>query len=87
MLEHFKSHFGGSGGNPSESWAESDPDSLIRQIAENAPLFIADCSLPATSRTFTTVPATPAARALTIARLTSLNLLGPLFHGLSEHFL
>lgn len=40
MLEHFKGHFGGSGGSSSESWAESDLNSLIRQTAENAPLFI-----------------------------------------------
>ncbi|GAA4175880.1 hypothetical protein [Shinella granuli] len=40
MLEHFKGHFGGSGGSSSESWAESDLNMLIRQTAENAPLFI-----------------------------------------------
>jgi hypothetical protein len=40
LLEHFKSHFGGSGSSSSESWAESDLNRLVGQAAENAPLFI-----------------------------------------------
>ena len=40
LLEHFKSHFGGSGTSSSESWAESDLSLLVGQTAENAPLFI-----------------------------------------------
>lgn len=40
MLEHFKGHFGGSGGSSSESWAESDLNRFVGQAAENAPLFI-----------------------------------------------
>lgn len=39
-LEHFKGYFGGAGQSSSESWAESDLNSLIWQMADNAPLFI-----------------------------------------------
>jgi hypothetical protein len=40
LLEHFKSHFGGSGSSSSESWAEFDLNRLLGHAAENAPLFI-----------------------------------------------
>jgi hypothetical protein len=45
ILEHFKSYFAGAGGgtssrSSSESWAESDLSNVMRQTAENAPLFI-----------------------------------------------
>jgi hypothetical protein len=45
ILEHFKSYFGRAAGtttnsSSSESWAETDLDSYMRQAAENAPLFI-----------------------------------------------
>lgn len=40
LLEHFKSHFGGSGSSSSESWAKSDLNRLVGEAAENAPLFI-----------------------------------------------
>ncbi len=45
ILEHFKSCFGRAAGttttaSSSESWAETDLDSYMRQAAENAPLFI-----------------------------------------------
>jgi hypothetical protein len=45
LLEHFKRYFARAAGvtyypSSSESWAESDLDSLIRQASENGPLFI-----------------------------------------------
>lgn len=45
ILEHFKRYFAGACGSTanrssSESWAESDLNSLIGQAADNAPLFI-----------------------------------------------
>src|SRR6266478_361078 len=45
ILEHFKSYLGRAAGttttaSSSESWAETDLDSYVRQAAENAPLFI-----------------------------------------------
>lgn len=40
LLEHFKTYFGGSGRSSSESWAESDLNNLMWQMAENAPLFV-----------------------------------------------
>lgn len=45
ILEHFKRYFAGASGSTagrssSESWAQSDLNSLMWQAAENAPLFI-----------------------------------------------
>jgi hypothetical protein len=40
MLEHFKSHFGGSSRSSSESWAYSDLMSSMDHAAKNAPMFI-----------------------------------------------
>jgi hypothetical protein len=45
LLEHFKGYFARATGQPhyfssNESWAESDLQSLMRQAAENAPVFI-----------------------------------------------
>jgi hypothetical protein len=45
ILEHFKSYFAGAAGttsswSSSESWAESDLDSHMRDAAANAPMFI-----------------------------------------------
>lgn len=40
MLEHFKRYFGGTGASSSESWAASDLERLMSQMAENGPLFI-----------------------------------------------
>lgn len=40
VLEHFKSHFGNPHRSSSESWAESDLCSIMRDVAQNAPLFL-----------------------------------------------
>lgn len=40
LLEHFKGCFGTSSRSSSESWAESDLYSAMRQSAKNAPLFL-----------------------------------------------
>lgn len=40
VLEHFKTHFGNPHRSSSESWAESDLHSIMRQQAQNAPLFL-----------------------------------------------